>query len=369
MTALNLIAGINQLGYGQVGVNLLKAAAAAGTEVALWPLGGVDPAAWDADLVRTCVARQAAYDPHAPCLRVWHEWDLAQFVGTGPHAGYPFFELDALRPAARHHLACLDVVFVSSAWAKGVLEANGVPAGRIAVAPPGVDTTIFHPDVAPATLGPAVGPATTVFLHCGKWEVRKGADALLDAFGRAFTPADDVHLVMNCYNPCLPRAHSDEWRDAFLNSPPGRAGKVTVPADRLPTQRHVAALMAAADCGVFPARAEGWGLESAEMLAMGKAVVMTDAAAHAEYAAAAGARVVRCDATEEAYDGVFFHGEGRWAALGADQVDQLVGHLRAVHREKREGRLARNEAGVVAFRDRFTWANCYAAVAAALAGA
>ena len=41
--------------------------------------------------------------------------------------------------------------------------------------------------------------------------------------------------------------------------------------------------MAKTDCGVFPARAEGWNLELLEMMSCNKPVIATNYSAHTEF--------------------------------------------------------------------------------------
>jgi glycosyltransferase involved in cell wall biosynthesis len=101
--------------------------------------------------------------------------------------------------------------------------------------------------------------------------------------------------------------------------------------------------MAAAHCGVFPARAEGWNLEALEMLSLGKTVIATNATAHTEYLTPQNARLIGMDALEPAMGGRM---AGRWPAWGASQHEQLVAHLRAVHAERVAGALALNSAGI-----------------------
>jgi glycosyltransferase involved in cell wall biosynthesis len=141
---LNVIAPINQTGYGVVGTNVVAALARLGHEPALWPIGGVEVSA-------------------------------------------------ALRPPIDTALArALDGVLAPSRWAAGVLAAHGIPAQRVRVTPFGVDPAVFGPDAEAGR--PREGP--TVFLNVGKWEVRKGHDVLAGAFNAAFGP-HDVRLVMH----------------------------------------------------------------------------------------------------------------------------------------------------------------------------
>jgi glycosyltransferase involved in cell wall biosynthesis len=361
--SLNLMTPVNQLGYGVVGYNLAKAFANRQYDLGLFPTHGtVDIPGYEGqNWLTNAVARATFYDPNAPCLRLNHQFLMTEFVGRGKRLGYTFFEGDVLLPSERHQLSSVDVMFVASRWAKDVCVANGIPAGRLAILRPGVDSDVFHTGVTPAPL-PKPTPDTTVFLACGKWEYRKGADFLLEAFTKAFTRDDDVLLVANCHNPLvLPGfdgpAVSRGWARQYMHSPLGRAGRIRVAAERLPDQHAVAALMAAADCGVFPARCEGWNLELAEMLAVGKPCVATDYSAHTEYAHEAGCRLIEITEEEAAFDGYFFNGDrGRWAALGQRQLDQAVEHLRAVHRVRQGQGPQTNPAGPELFR-RLTWEN------------
>jgi glycosyltransferase involved in cell wall biosynthesis len=269
----------------------------------------------------------------------------------------PIFELNRLDLVERHHLAALDLVFVPSEWAKKVLTDNAIPEERIRVTPLGVDHDIFR-------FVDRIAPGPTVFLNVGKLEVRKGHDVLAEAFNKAFTRNDDVRLVLLGHNPFYSEEESRQWTDVFRNSPLG--GKIEVIDKRLPTHRDVADLMARADCGVFPFRAEGWNLDLAEMMAMGKHVIATNYSAPTEYLTPDNARLIETDRLEDAHDGKWNFGQGQWAEFGDAQVTQLVEHLRAVHRLKQSGQLRPNTAA----RDtlaRFTWANTVGCITAALA--
>lgn len=365
---INLTAPVNSLGYGVVGLNVALALHRRHTP-ALWFVGPPEaPPEHHAALIEMR-NRASFFNPKAPSLRIYHQFDLAQHVGKGPHCAMPIFELTRFKPVEEHHLLSQDIVFANSRWAGQVLADNGVPEDRIQYAPLGVDQGIFCPRRDTVVPGQPVGP--TVFLNCGKWEYRKGHDVLLEAFNRAFEPTDNVFLVMNCHNPCLSAAMRDEnanwryndgWTQSYKSSKMG--ARIEVLARRLPTQQDVADMMATADCGVFPSRAEGWGLESAEMLAMGKHVILTDYSAHTEYANATNALLLTVDRLEDAHDGHWFDAgdrawdgpPGQWAELGTAQVDQLVEHMRRVHRLKQAGELLPNYAGADSMRA-FTWDN------------
>lgn len=365
---------INGTGFGVCGTNLLRAFHDAGLNPAAFATGGIEYQPHHAEAVEASRERSASFNPLAPSLRVDHQFLLQHHVGRGPRAGYSFFEMDRLTPYEVHQLNALDVVFAPSTWAGQVMWDSGVRT-RVVLAQPGVDQLVFNPAARPRwhpELGLPPGRDTTVFFNAGKWSMLKGHDFVLDAFEAAFTPADDVLLVMCCFNflrvPGFDGPEeSGKWREMYVTSRLGRAGKIRVLPQRLPTQYELAALMAAADCGFFPARAEGWNLEAAEMSAMGKEVVLTDYSAHQEYGAPAGCRMVEIDGLEPAVEDPFIPaGRGNWAGLGPNALDSAVSQLRAVHQLRRDGRLPLNRAGVDLFSVRFTWAACAATMAAAL---
>jgi glycosyltransferase involved in cell wall biosynthesis len=354
---LNITTPVNSLGYGVVGLNLLLSLSRLGHEPALWPIGDVDVEEENVELMRRMLERTGFFNPAAPSLRVSNQGNMAQHIGRGPHCGLPIFELTRFTSVELHHLGAQDLLFVPSGWARDVLVDNGLPAARIRVAPFGVDTGIFG-------FVDRVAPGPTVFLNVGKWEVRKGHDVLGEAFSKAFSAKDDVRLVLLTPNPFNSAEESDGWEEAFRGSPLGR--KVQIIKDRLPSQRDVAALMAGADCGVFPFRGEGWNFGLAEMMAMGKNVIATHYSAPTEYLSADNARLVEVDGLEDAVDAKWFHGQGQWAEYGERQIEQLVEHLREVHRLKQSGALHPN----LAARDtmaKLTWDGTARLITAALA--
>lgn len=343
--ALNYLAPINPLGYGVVGLNLFMALLKQDVDVKLWPIGQVDVAPSYVSFLQEAVDTRHAYKTRAPSLRVWHQHDLAQHVGRGVHIGYPIFELDQFTKVEQGEVEAMDYVFVCSQWAKAIVhdQCPKLHDTSVVVVPCGVDRQIFNENVG------APDPNWTTFLNIGKWEYRKGHDILVEAFSRAFEPRDKVRLWMMNHNPFLSAEQTKEWEGMYKNSPMG--GQINI-LPRVRTHYEVAQIMAEADCGVFPSRAEGWNLELLEMMSMGKQVITTDYSAHTEFCFPGNAHLIPIDELEDAYDGVFFGDDtvGQWAALGNDQQDALVEHLRSVHGNKN----AQNTDGISTAK-RFSW--------------
>lgn len=342
---LSFISSHSRTGYGVTGAHVLRAMQQRGVPVAFFPLGVVDRTLAENPQLHQAINLQDAYRPDVPSVRLSQQFDLAMHVGRGAHVAYTIFELDTFTPRELHHLASQDAIFVCSEWARQLCLDNGLTETPLHIVPLGVDRTIFNENIGAKRRW----PNETVFMQVGKLEPRKGQLDLLRAFEDAFTSTDKVRLVLSCGNPFVSKADLDALLRPFRTSP--LASRITLLTDELPTQADVAELMAAADCGVFAARAEGWNLEALEMLSMGKSVIATDYSAHTEFMNPSNSRLIAIDSTEVAYPGKH---PGRWASWGTRQHDQLVTQLREVHVQKGQGALALNAAGIATAQD-FSW--------------
>lgn len=326
--SLNLICPINQSGYGRASYEICKALIRANINVSLFPIGGRIEDGLICPEIQTALSNAETYDKNANCVRLFHQFSLAEFVGKGSHIGFPIFELDTFKPIELHHLKSCDSLLVCSEWAKKICRTNGIDT-PIEVVNLGVDTHLFCPK--PLITGP------TRFLNIGKWEIRKGHDVLIKAFQKAFTSTDNVELIMCCTNWLISQEESKKWEKLYQNP------KVRI-VSRLPNHSDVARLMQMVDCGVFPARAEGWNLEALEVLACGREIIITDYSAHKEFCS--NSRLIPIDRVEPAIDNIWFHGQGNWAHLGDREIDIIAQHMREVHESKQSGKLSVNNRGV-----------------------
>lgn len=355
---LNLLAPINTLGYGVAGLNILKGLVKTGNNVALFPINMEIQNQDDVPILQESMNRQDFYDCTAPSIKIWHQNRLAECVGKGQRIGFPIFELDKFTDVEKHHLGNLDKIFVCSRWAKDVIAQNNLKTPTFVV-PLGVDRSIFNETVPTnpkinEVLCNCINDETTIFLHMGKWEVRKGADKIVEWFNRAFTSEDNVHLIMACHNPFPDRNGKEinsQWNVLYKNSKLGE--KITI-MPRLQTQKDVASLMQFVDCGIFPARAEGWNLELLEMMAIGKYVICTNFSGHTEFVDYNNARLIDVPDLELAYDGIWFFEQGYWGSLEKAE-DQAIAHLRDVHNQIRLGN-NKNIAGIETSK-KFSWEN------------
>lgn len=324
----NIVAPINQLGYGVVGYNILRALKE--DSPSYYPIGNPE---WESDLgfVREAVERSKAFDSKAASIRIWHQHDLAMFPGGGERIGWPIFELDKFTDQELVHLNSVDRLFVCSEWAKQILLDNGVnPPNGINVIPLGVDTSVFKIDEAARQHRAYWTTTKTTFINAGKWEVRKGHNELLEAFNKAFEPGDDVELWMLNDNPFI-GARNEQWKTRYLSSKMGEHIRI-IP--RVNTQAELSAVFNSVDWGVFPAHAEGWNLEPLELMACGVPSIVTNYSGHTQFCDDTNSLLVQPNGMELAHEPPWFNGQGSWCKF---DVDELVEQLREAHRMKQEG--------------------------------
>lgn len=158
-------------------------------------------------------------------------------------------------------------ITVLSRYVKKVLLDNGVRV-PVSVSGAGIDHLL---EVQPAESGRKLGPDGFRFLHISSCFPRKGADVMLESFGRAFTRAEKVSLVIKTF----PNIHNDitgqlrRFQERFPDAPP----VILINEDI--SEAEVAEIYARCDALVAPSRGEGFGLPIAEAMLFGKPVITT----------------------------------------------------------------------------------------------
>ena len=156
-----------------------------------------------------------------------------------------------------------------------------------------------------------------------------------------------------CENPFI-GDYNNKWMELYKESKLGSKVKF-IP--RQISQSDVYNIMSQVDCGVFPARAEGWNLELLEMLSCGKHVIATNYSAHTEFCNKENSMLVEINNLETAFDGLFFNGEyGYWAEIADTQKDQIITYMRDIHHKKQSGKLSHNLHGIETAKQ-FSWEN------------
>ncbi len=171
--------------------------------------------------------------------------------------------------------ANVDQIWAYTSYVRQVYIDSGFDPQMVKVVPLGVDTARFRPDIEPMKLPTQKSFA---FLFVGGTLQRKGIDLLLRAYRSAFSPQDDVCLVIkDMGTKTFYRGQTAESEIAALQRDPNCAEIVYLDEDLSEVQ--VPSLYAACDCLVHPYRGEGFGLPVAEAMACGLPVVVTQGGA------------------------------------------------------------------------------------------
>lgn len=288
-------------GWGVFGRQLALAALRAG-DLPL-PLFGMDGPGWTA---QDHAAMAAAMRLRAQHARLWELYGpgpldlpllmplldhlvvpagLVAWEGA-PEIGLTFLETAVLDPASRARLEAMPLIIAGAAWVADVLRSWGFD--HVAVAPQGVDPTLFHPQ----PRGSMFGPGPVVFSG-GKLEFRKAQDVVAKAFRLILHRHPEARLVTAWHNdlpasvasmtaagvPPVPAAPEGWDVPAWLEEFGIPRARVTA----LGPLPHVAfpEILASCDVALFPNRCEGGtNLVAMECLAAGLPTVLSACTGH-----------------------------------------------------------------------------------------
>jgi glycosyltransferase involved in cell wall biosynthesis len=146
----------------------------------------------------------------------------------------------------------------------------------------GVDPEIFRPD------GPTARPPKSkgfVFLFVGGTIRRKGIDLLLQAYGDAFAPEEDVTLVIKDVGSRTFYNHNTKLNEIGQFAARRSSPHVIVLTEDL-EDAALATLYRGADAFVLPYRGEGFGMPLIEAMACGKPIITTGEGPAVEFCSA-----------------------------------------------------------------------------------
>jgi O-antigen biosynthesis alpha-1,2-mannosyltransferase len=184
------------------------------------------------------------------------------------------------------------------------------------------------------------------FLHVSSCFPRKGADALVEAFGAAFRSADDVTLIIKTF----PNPHNEihRWLAEARQKYPDYPDVVVIEDDL--TDAELKALYQQCHALVAPSRAEGFGLPLAEAMLTGLAVITTGWSGQTDFCNDETAWLVDYHFEPARTHFGLFHSV--WAA---PDVPDLARAMREVHSASEEGRIRKAEAGRSFLLGQFRW--------------
>jgi glycosyltransferase involved in cell wall biosynthesis len=265
---------------GELSAELLRLAAegrAPGLELSLRPEGPSDfEAAEDPGRLQPLAERIGA--PLSGPAHVHVRQNSVPFPQPPPEGRWVVYQPWEFGGVPRSWLAAFhgaDEVWATTEYVRRCYVESGIAADKIHVVPNGVNPEIFNPAAVPAALPTS---RSFKFLFVGGTIWRKGIDVLLDAYGAAFGPGDDVCLVIKDVGAATYyRGLNIAERIRRLRSAAGTPEIVYVTTEF--RDRDVAGLYAACDCLVHPYRGEGFGLPVAEAMACGRPVIVTEGGA------------------------------------------------------------------------------------------
>ncbi|MGI6246020.1 MAG: glycosyltransferase [Pseudochelatococcus sp.] len=242
---------------------------------------------------------------------------------------------------ARDFNDSLQLLTVTSVHVKKIMIDAGVSV-PISVCGNGID----HWSRVVAEPGVTLPAAGFVFLHVSSCFPRKGADVLLESYGRAFTARDDVLLVIKTF----PNPHNTIEADLAAR----RAADPDYPAVLIlmddMTDGALKALYEQADVLVAPSRAEGFGLPLAEAILCNLPVIATGWSGQMDFCTPGNASLI--DFTFAPASTHLDVWNSVWAEPDAGHLARLMQEARA---RGRGHRLPAAESE--ALRERYGWAN------------
>jgi len=134
-------------------------------------------------------------------------------------------------------------------------------------------------------------PGPFAFLHVSSCFPRKGVDALLAAYGRAFRRGDAVRLIIKGF----PNPHNDVAEQIARHRAEDRDFPDTRLVDEDLGEAALLDLYREADAMVLPTRGEGFNLPAAEAMAAGLPLIVTGFGGHMDFLGPEEARLVDFD--------------------------------------------------------------------------
>jgi len=188
------------------------------------------------------------------------------------------------------------------------------------------------------------------FLHVSSCFPRKGVDVLLQAYGAAFTDADDVSLVIKTF--ANPHNQLNEQINRLRRERADYPHLLVIEDDKM-SDAALKALYQQCHCLVAPSRAEGFGLPLAEAMLSGLAVITTGWGGQMDFCSADTAWLIDYTFTPAA---THFHlYESVWAEPNLAHLAATMKEIRNLPVEQRQERSARARGLLL---DHFRWRDC-----------
>ena len=277
---------------------------------------------------------EAAYDVNLLCVNADHTIHLAKELGPEFFAGRRtigvwFWEVEDFPPPMAEAFAVVDEVWVASDF---VLEAIAPAAPKpVRKFPLPVVVPSVPAGVTRSELGLPEGRFIFLFVYdFFSTAERKNPLGLIDAFKRAFGPDDGPVLVLKSINGDKRALELERVRLAAAGRP-----DVIVRDEYLSSEQH-SALLGHCDAYVSLHRSEGFGMDMAKAMGLGKPVVATGYSGNLEFMDDVNAYLVDYDLVPVGPGCEPYPPESRWAQPSVDHAAELMRRVADRPEEARE---------------------------------
>jgi len=348
---------LNRLSFGQCGLNLLKAAKAAGHNVFLFPIGQNDLGTssidnelgeWIQESFKKGVLK---YNKDIPCIKLWH---LAMPDESNNVKGcyesvsnkttfISFYELDSPTELELNVARNFDTVFTSS-YTCDVFAENNVKTRYV---PLGFDSDHFK-----VVNKKFWGDDRIVFCLLGKFEQRKHHSKVIKAWVKHFGNNKKYYLQLAVHNPFF---NPQMMANLLAGSMEGKHYWNVNPLNYFNTNASYNDFLNSNHIVLGMSGGEGWGLPEFHTVALGKHAVILNAHSYKNWANEENAVLINPLNKVSSVDGVFFKAGfpyNQGSIFNFDEDEFIAGCEKAIERYKRQ---TINHAGLK-LQTEFTWA-------------
>ncbi len=263
------------------------------------------------------------------------------FVRLSPEVGINFLEPNSINILSTAHECSLlhphwteccnkfDAVFVESQFAVDVFKNSGVTVPVYCV-PNYENVSDYTPKSEVNTKG------TYKFYSIQQWTERKNGVGLLRAYFNAFTPDDDVLLILKTY---ITRVEENQnQRDAIKGHIANLKKDMNLPKNYPPvflitdklTDEEITRMHEECDCYVMLDRGESWGIPFADAAAAGNPIIATDWGGSRQFLNGTNSYPVKYQLTyvdNMSHFSPFYSGFQQWADASLPNAAELMRHV------------------------------------------
>ena len=300
-------APINNLSFGNVGVNLLRELYKKNAKISLFPKGQTDLTAFDKvdTEFKKWIENGIAYkfhniDPDLPSLNLWHLNGAEKRISRRQYL-LSFYELDSPTFVEKKLAQMQDKVFLSNPEAVEAFEKLG--CNNFKFVPMG-----FDPDFHRIDSNKKLVEGKTHFVLMGKFEKRKHTKEIIQAWVEKYGNNNKYLLSCCVVNPFIKHEQMNALLSDCLD---GKHYSNVNFLHHLKTNTEVNHLLNSADIDLTGlSGAEGWNLPAFNATALGKWSIISNHSAHKAWATNSNSILIEANEKEPAADGLFFPPSG-----------------------------------------------------------